>query len=144
LASSHIHSGILNRTEIGNSVTRKQKIEGISVSPIPPATTHRRCFAQYEPDEFAEALYGQSAPKTAAFSVAFVFDLARYCWIYRHERALRNLFVEVGRIAQYLIIAGEQLGWSALPTPAIADSKMANLLGCGSERFYPAYTLTVG
>jgi hypothetical protein len=30
----------------------RQKIEDISVSPIPPATTHRHCFAQYEPNSY--------------------------------------------------------------------------------------------
>lgn len=100
--------------------------------------------ARIDPDHYVQALFGQRAPETAGFSVALVLNLLRYAWTYRHERALRSLFLEVGRIGQGLIIAAGRLDMAALPTPAIDDRRMCQLLEVDGRRFYPAYSITIG
>ena len=94
--------------------------------------------------DFGDAIFGQGASSTASFSVVIVFNLTRYAWLYRQERALRNLFVEAGYVAQKLIIAAASEGLSCLPTPAIDDEAMCSLINIQQKEYLPAYSLTFG
>jgi SagB-type dehydrogenase family enzyme len=89
-------------------------------------------------------LMKQRAPLTASFTIFFVVDFAQYLWLYRHERALRNLYIEAGRIAQCLILAGENLGCASFPTPAIKDSMANRLLDLNETAHNILYSITMG
>jgi nitroreductase len=94
----------------------------------------------------AKALWDQSGASTAAATCFFCVSLNRYFWRYRHEQALRNLFVETGRIAQRLIIELERFKISCFPTPAINETNFEAFarLGINKTNHYPLYSLSFG
>lgn len=49
-------------------------------------------------------LIGHEGPASAACTLILSVEFERYQWRYRHERALRNLYVETGRIAHHLLL----------------------------------------
>lgn len=91
-----------------------------------------------------KGLWDHKAPMSATHTILFVSDFGQYQWRYRHERALRNIFIEAGRIAQRLIIEGERFGVGSLPTPATRDTLLENLLGLDRSKQFVVYTLTMG
>lgn len=95
-------------------------------------------------DPMCEYLQRQPGPMSAAWTIVLCADLAQYMWLYRHERALRNLYIEAGRIGQYLVIAGVAAGIGTLPTPAQNDGGVSEILGLVPRRQIPVYTLTMG
>jgi hypothetical protein len=92
----------------------------------------------------AAACHSQFAPVTAAVSFVFTVNWESYYWRYRHERALRNLYIETGRIVQGLLhaIYGASLG--AFITPAIKESLVAADLEIDCKRECPLYVVSVG
>ena len=94
--------------------------------------------------EFEVLLQSQGNISRSCLTLFFVCDLEQYMWRYRHERALRNLFLEVGRIAQRLIIAGENQGLRSFMTPACSDKQLSEVLKLDVIRQYPLYSLTFG
>jgi nitroreductase len=92
----------------------------------------------------SEIMCGMPAPLTAAATIVFVADFRQLQHRYRHERALRSLYVEAGQIAQLLILAAESIGYGCLITPATNDRQLAQLLRLPGERYAPAYTVTIG
>jgi SagB-type dehydrogenase family enzyme len=95
--------------------------------------------------QVTEIIAKQKPPMTAAFTVFLVVDYQQAIWRYRHERALRNIYIEAGRIVQRLIWGAESVGLGCFPTPAISDSKAANLLKIADRgRWNAIYSLTVG
>jgi SagB-type dehydrogenase family enzyme len=94
--------------------------------------------------EMFEILWKQSAPLTANWSIVLVLDFESYQWRYKHERALRNLFIESGRIFQEFIISGHQNSIGSFTTPGINDERLSNLLELDLSEKYPVYTLTQG
>jgi SagB-type dehydrogenase family enzyme len=89
-------------------------------------------------------LSNQAAPDTAGWTILLVADLPQYQWRYRHERALRNLYLEAGRIGQHLILTSTLFGLATLPTPALADRDLSALLQLDPVRQTPIYSLTMG
>lgn len=83
-------------------------------------------------------------PTTAAWTIILTADFVQYQWRYRHERALRHMYVESGRIAQRLLMMAMGYGLGTLPTPAVRDKDIAALLGLNERRQAPIYTLTMG
>jgi SagB-type dehydrogenase family enzyme len=95
-------------------------------------------------DEMVRVLFGMRAPQTAAWTIVFAADFAQYQWRYRHERALRHIYMACGRHAQRLLIIGECLGLGTLPTPATSDRILECLLRFDTPRQAPVYSLTMG
>jgi SagB-type dehydrogenase family enzyme len=89
------------------------------------------------------AFAGQPDPTNAAATVLLVADFDRYQWRYRHERALRNLYLESGRLMQPLILVATALGLQTGITPAIRDQLVGALLALDSENWQALHTLTV-
>jgi SagB-type dehydrogenase family enzyme len=89
-------------------------------------------------------LQEMGAPNTASWTIVFVADFAQYQWRYRHERALRNLYIEAGRLGQQLLLVGMSYGLGTLPTPATRDCDVSALLEIDQLRQAPIYTLTMG
>jgi nitroreductase len=92
----------------------------------------------------ARILLGMRAPETAAWTLVIVSDFAQYQWRYRHERALRHLYMATGRIAQRILVVGHTYGLGSLPTPAMHDLDCCDLLGIDAETHAPVYSLTMG
>jgi SagB-type dehydrogenase family enzyme len=92
----------------------------------------------------AAILIGMRAPETAAWTLVVAADFAQYQWRYRHERALRHLYMGVGRVAQRLIVVGHAFGLGSMCTPAACDLDACDLLGLDPDRQAPVYTLTMG
>lgn len=86
----------------------------------------------------------QSAPLTASISIFLVLDFAQVQWRYRHEKALTNQFMDVGRVAQRIILAGERLGLGSFITPALMDSQVRRIFRLDLERFYPVHAVCLG
>lgn len=89
------------------------------------------------------ALAGQPDPTNAAATVLLVADFDRYQWRYRHERALRNLYVECGRLMQPLILMATALGLQTGITPAIRDHLVGAVLAREPGNWQALHTLTV-
>lgn len=95
-------------------------------------------------DTVSQLIYDQPAPRTASFTLALFVDFAQVRWRYRHQRALRNVFIELGRIGQDCILAGLEVGLASFPTPAIKETEFAALFGVDPLSLFPAYTITQG
>lgn len=108
----------------------------------------RNCLVQVgsgdHREEFVEIMCGMPAARTASATVVMVADFRQLQYRLRHDRALRSLYIEVGQIAQLMIIAGEDSGLGSLITPATNDRRLAECLGLPSERFAPVCTVTLG
>lgn len=89
-------------------------------------------------------LIGHQQALSAACTVFLVVDFPRFQWRYRHERALRNLYVDVGRMAQYLLIMATAYGVKNHITPATVDSLLARMLGIDDQRRQVFYSITLG
>ncbi len=95
-------------------------------------------------DELVSCLQGMNAPRLASFVLILVADFPRFQWRYRHEHALRRLYIETGIMAQELIVIAMSHGLGTLVTPAQRDSETLTLLDLPADRYCPVYTLTCG
>ncbi|MFI8802622.1 nitroreductase family protein [Micromonospora sp. CMU55-4] len=93
--------------------------------------------------EMADLMCGMQAPMTASATIVLIVDFPRRQEMFPYERALRELYVEVGRVAQKFIIAAESYDCGALITPATNDNVLAELLGLSDDEA-PVYTITFG
>jgi SagB-type dehydrogenase family enzyme len=94
--------------------------------------------------EVCAGLIGHQQALSAGCTIFLVVDFRRFQWRYRHERALRNLYVDVGRMAQYFILIATAYGLRNHITPATVDSSLATLLKIDSERRQVFYSITLG
>ena len=94
--------------------------------------------------EVCRGLIGHQQALTAACTVFLVADFPRFQWRYRHERALRNLYVDVGRMAQYFILVATAYGIKNHITPATVDDLLAGLLNINSDDRQVFYSITLG
>jgi len=91
----------------------------------------------------SEIMCGMSAALTAAATVVVCADLAERQRAYPYERALRELYIEVGQIGQWFILAAEREDLGCLITPATNDRDLASLLSLSSDTS-PLYTMSLG
>lgn len=91
-----------------------------------------------------DVFYGSPWPLTAACTLVMVADFEQYQFRYRHERALRNLYIESGHLAQRLLLRADTHGLGTLVTPAVRDGLIEELLGLDPVRQATIYTLTMG
>lgn len=92
----------------------------------------------------SKALIGHNQALTSVCTIFLVVDFRRFQWRYRHERALRNLYVDAGRMAQYLILIATAYGLKNHLTPATRDSIFSELLNIDFERRQVFYGITLG
>jgi SagB-type dehydrogenase family enzyme len=95
-------------------------------------------------EAMVEILCGMKSPETASWTIVLTVDFPRYQWRYRHERALRHLYMASGRIAQRVLLVAQAYGLGTLTTPATMDRACCALLALDCEREAPIYTLTMG
>ncbi|MED3652628.1 SagB/ThcOx family dehydrogenase [Heyndrickxia sporothermodurans] len=94
-------------------------------------------------DEMSASMYGIKWPLTAGCTLLYVAEYERYQWRYRHERALRNLFIDAGRAVHYAILCATAYGKLTSHTPAVKDGLATKLLGLDPTREQVLYTLTL-
>lgn len=94
-------------------------------------------------EAMSDLMCGMQAPMTANVTVVFVADLRERQQRFPYERALRELYVEAGRVAQWLILACESRDAGCLITPATNDRALSDLLGLPPHEV-PVYTVTFG
>jgi SagB-type dehydrogenase family enzyme len=103
--------------------------------------THHRSLDRRE---LHDALIGHDAPLSCAFTLFIVGNYERSMFRYKHERALRNLYVESGRICQNLILSFTRLGYTTHITPASKDSKLIDLLALEKHKQSSLYAISCG
>lgn len=94
-------------------------------------------------EAMSDLMCGMSAPLTASFTVVITCDMEARQRAFAYERALRELYVEAGRLAQWAVIAMETAGLGCLTTPAVEDRVLSRLLDLPPGRV-PLYTITAG
>jgi SagB-type dehydrogenase family enzyme len=107
----------------------------VCVRSIPDATQLRR--------DMRQVLIGQPAPLTAAATLAIVVDFERYQWRYRHERALRLLYVAAGQIMGHLVVAATACQKRTQLTPAADDYTACGLFELDPARHQLLYSLNL-
>ncbi|MGW6054801.1 SagB/ThcOx family dehydrogenase [Streptomyces sp. NPDC055189] len=92
----------------------------------------------------SEILVGQPAPLSAAATVVLAADFERYQWRYRHERALRHLWLDAAHAMGYLLFSATALRKSTHISPAARDSQGNAFLGLSDARHQIMYSLSTG
>jgi SagB-type dehydrogenase family enzyme len=95
-------------------------------------------------NDVCAGLIGHEQALAADCTIFLVVDFRRFQWRYRHERALRNLYVDVGRMAKYLILVATAYGIRNHLTPATVDTVLGGLLNIDPERRQVFYSITFG
>jgi len=95
-------------------------------------------------EELVPLLCGMVASLTASFSMILSVDLEIAHQMLPYERALREIYVDSGRIAQKLLLKGMQYHLGGLPSPAMRDSPMCEFLQINPNSCMPLYTITMG
>lgn len=90
------------------------------------------CDLKLHGRDLYDLTYGHDAPLDAAFVVLLTFHEEMAQWRYRHERALLNVFVELGQISQRLLLSAARVGIKTHITPAIDDTGWKEI---SSDRF---------
>lgn len=93
--------------------------------------------------DMSRLMCGMPAALTAAFTLVFVLEAPRRQVLYPYERALREVYIEVARRSQHVIVAAEDRGLGCLITPATNDRDLTRILNLSRDE-YPVYTVTVG
>lgn len=93
---------------------------------------------------FRDILCGMATTLTASFVVIMVADCQFLQDNLSFNRALRNVYVESGRVGQHLLIRGMQYNLGGLPSPAMKDTEMASILGLDIAQQIPIYSLIMG
>lgn len=94
-------------------------------------------------DEMVALMCGMQAAMTANGTIVIVVDFAKRQQAFPYERALRELYIDVARVAQWFIAACESRGVGCLITPATNDRVLSELLKLGPNEA-PVYTVTFG
>ena len=92
-------------------------------------------------EEVSGIVQGLIGPKNGNFTL---FVCANIPWFAEQLESIRDLYLSSGRSMQSFILACTALGFGALPTPAIADTKAEKLLGLASPEEIAVYSCTVG
>ena len=96
-------------------------------------------------NDISNILAQQVAPLNSCMTIFFISNFNDYQFRYRHERALRNLYIEAGRIAQHLVISSEAMKYRTFVTPAINDQMAAQLFQLKDSSIQQAlYSITIG
>lgn len=91
-----------------------------------------------------ELLCGMSASLTASFLIILSIDIQKAMSKFSYNRALREMYIDSGRLAQKLLLKGMQYHVGGLPSPAMRDSKMCEFLNIEPDQVIPLYTLAMG
>ncbi|HDV6056170.1 TPA: nitroreductase family protein, partial [Staphylococcus pseudintermedius] len=71
--------------------------------------------------------YGQPEIENANCIIFISANYHKYMWRYNHERAYRNLLIDVAQLAQSFLLAATNLQKKTFLTPALRDSELVKL-----------------
>lgn len=91
-----------------------------------------------------ECQFDQKAAHTASFSIMLVSHFERYQWRYRHEAALRQIYINCGQIMHPLMLLSTLYNYKTHISPAISDSLALDLVGLDKAEFQVMYILSIG
>ena len=94
-------------------------------------------------EKLTEALCGFYPPLTAAFTFIPAIDIKKAQKMLPYDRALREIYIDVGRICHKLLIKGMQHGIGGVPI-AMVDSLIAQILHIDSDKILPIQSITMG
>ncbi len=95
-------------------------------------------------NKVSEICIGQRKSSSGAFTLFITACIKRYMIRYKHERAYRNLLINVSELAHQYIFYATAIGLNTWLTPAIIENKAAELLNVDNEMEIPIYTVSVG
>ncbi len=79
------------------------------------------------------------------FAIFLVADLCGYAWLYRHSRAYLHVLTQIGELGQEVLMAATDRGLAGWPTPAVHESRAAELLGVAeNESIDPVCMIKLG
>ncbi len=94
--------------------------------------------------EAVDLLCGMAASYTASFLVILAIDLEEAMRKFPYNRALREIYIDSGRLAQKILLKGMQNSIGGLPSPAMKDSQMCVFLEIDPSKCIPIYSITMG
>jgi SagB-type dehydrogenase family enzyme len=94
-------------------------------------------------DQITECI-GQRRASSGGCLFLLAGDVSRYMERYKHERAYRNLLINVAEFAQQYIFYSTALEYSTFITPAIKDDYARDLIGLTDNIELPLYTVAIG
>lgn len=95
-------------------------------------------------DEMVKILCGMTASLSASFLVILSVNLEEAFLRYPYNRALREIYIDSGRLAQKLLLKGMQNAVGGLPSPAMQDSQICSFLDIDQKKCIPIYTIAMG
>lgn len=95
-------------------------------------------------NEAVKLLCGMAASYTASFLMIFAIDLEEAMKKFPYNRALREIYIDAGRLAQKILLKGMQHSVGGLPSPAMKDSQMCSFLEIDPSKYIPIYSITMG
>lgn len=122
-------------------------IEGIPQGIYRYSQEHRRLEGIIEGNfraNFRNILCGMATTLTASFVMIMVADYEFLQNNFFFNKALRDLYIETGRVAQHFLIQGIRNDLGGLPSPAMKDSDMVALLRLNVAHEIPVYSLVIG
>ena len=92
----------------------------------------------------ADMCIGQKKASMGGCLFLITANSTRYMARYKHERAYRNMLVNVAEFAHQYIFYSTALDYSTFLTPAIKDELASNLLNIDGFEEIPLYTVAIG
>lgn len=86
----------------------------------------------------------QKAPRTASFNIMLVANFDRYQWRYRHEAALKHLYINCGQILHDPMLVATCFEYKTHISPAIMDTIILDLLKLNGVSHQAMYILSIG
>lgn len=95
-------------------------------------------------NEAVKLLCGMAASYTGSFLLILAIDLEEAMKKLPYNRALREIYIDSGRLAQKILLKGIQHSVGGLPSPAMRDSEMCSFLDIDPNKCIPIYSVTMG
>lgn len=110
------------------------------------STNHGLCLIKQGlfRNEAVKLLCGMAASFTASFLLILSIDLDVAMKKFPYNRALREIYIDSGRLAQKILMKGAQHSVGGLPSPAMKDSQMCSFLEIDPNKCIPIYSITMG
>lgn len=93
--------------------------------------------------EAQRCLIGQAASLTSGAALFLTTDFRRIQYVYRHDRVIRNTFINAGRIMQALVLQATAFDLHTSITPAVNDRVACELLKLDPGESQVLYTLSL-
>jgi hypothetical protein len=94
-------------------------------------------------EKLTEALCGFYPTRTAAFTIILAINVEIAQSTLPYNRALREIYIDAGRLGQKLLIKGIQQGIGGVPI-AMRDSLVGKLLRIDIQEIMPVHSITMG